>query len=197
MTVKRILTINKHEKLLKTPSEPVKKITKDIRQLAQDIKDTIDENPAVGLAAPQIGILKRVFGARMGYDEESEDEKQAQVEIFINPEILESSEELSRGYDACLSIPGMLGYTDRNQKIKVRYLDEHGKKVERDLEGMDARVFQHELDHLDGILFLQRLSSLDDLYVNIKKDDGRIISIPYLKVREQASLGDVKSEPPR
>ncbi|MEP7290019.1 MAG: peptide deformylase [Chloroflexota bacterium] len=186
MSVKKILTISKHEKILKTPSEPAKRIGKDIKQLIQDIKDTIDANPAVGLAAPQIGVLKRVFGARLGYYDDQKDDDMAPPTIFINPEIVEQSEAVERGFDACLSIPGMFGYTDRNLKIKIRYLDEAGKKVERDLEGWDARVFQHELDHLDGILFLQRLP-LEDLYVYVTDEEGNREPVPYLEIVNQAS----------
>jgi peptide deformylase len=189
MTVKKILTISKHEKFLRTPSEPVKKINKDIKQLIEDIKDTIEANPAIGLAAVQIGVLKRVFGARLGMNEpeEDQDEHDFPPTIFINPEIVEQSEDLERDYDGCLSIPGMVGFTDRNLKLKVRYMDENGKTIERGLESMDARVFLHELDHLEGILFLDRLASLDDLFVYVKGEDGNVETVPYLKARDQAT----------
>ncbi len=107
--------------------------------------------------------------------------------ILINPEILEQSEEVERGYDACLSIPGMFGYTDRKIKIKVRYQDEKGKWIEREFEGWDARVVQHEIDHLDGILFLERLASLDDLYVMVPGKDGKREPVPYLQVVQKAA----------
>jgi peptide deformylase len=195
MTAKKILTISKHEKILRTPSEPVKKINKEIKQLIEDIKDTIDANPAMGLAAVQIGVLKRVFGARLGMNDQAQDDEETEIEvderdfpptIFINPEIVEQSEDLERDYDGCLSIPGMVGFTDRKLKLKVKYMDEHGKTVERELTSMDARVFQHELDHLEGILFLDRLSTMDDLYVYVKDKDGNVDTVPYLKARDQA-----------
>src|SRR5690242_10538496 len=110
MAVKKILTLEKHEKILKTPSEPVKKINREIKQLIKDILDTMDANPAVGLAAVQIGVLKRVIGIRLSYDEDLDEDVELETIILINPEILESSEALERGYDACLSIPGMMGY---------------------------------------------------------------------------------------
>lgn len=186
MSIKKILTINKHEKLLKTPSEPVKKINRDIKQLIEDIRDTIDDNPAVGLAAIQIGVPKRVFGARMGYYEDQKDSEMLPPMIFINPEIVSQSEEAERGYDACLSIPGMMGYTDRGVKIRVRYQDEKGNWREDDFEGMDARVIQHEVDHLNGVLFLQRLASNDDLYVLVPDKEGKHKWVPYLQVVKQA-----------
>jgi peptide deformylase len=192
MAVKKILTLDKHEKILKTPSEPVKKINREIKQLIKDIFDTMDANPAVGLAAVQIGVLKRVCGIRLSYDEDLEEDVELETIILINPEILESSEELERGYDACLSIPGMMGYTDRNFKIKVRYQDETGKVIEQEFSGWDARVIQHEVDHLDGILFLSRLNPMEDLYVMIPGKDGEPEPIPYREVVKQASDSDGK-----
>ena len=194
MAVKKILTIGKHEKILRTPSQPVKKVNREIKQLIQDIRDTIDANPAIGLAAPQIGVLKRVTGVRLSYEEDQPDEEMEPPIILINPEILERGEEVERGYDACLSIPGMMGYTDRKLNIKVRYLDENGKRVVRDFEGWDARVVQHEIDHLDGILFLDRLESLEDLYVLVPDKEGNHEPMPYLQVVQQAT--DSKDKPP-
>jgi peptide deformylase len=194
MAVKKILTLDKHEKVLRTPSQPVKKVNRDIKQLIQDIRDTIDANPAIGLAAPQIGVLKRVTGVRLSYEEDQPDEEMEPPIILINPEIVEQGDEVEHGYDACLSIPGMVGYTDRKLKIKVRYLNEDGKRVEREFEGWDARVVQHEIDHLDGILFLDRLSSLEDLYVLVPDKEGNYETVPYLDVVKQA--GDAKQGSP-
>lgn len=190
MAVKKILTTDKYEKLLRTKSEPVKKITKEIKELFQDIRDTIEENPAVGLAAPQIGVLKRIFGMRLGYQEDAEEQEHLQPPmILVNPEILDIADEATRGFDACLSIRGMMGYTDRSVKVRVRYQDEDGKVQERDFEGFDARVVQHELDHLDGVLFTDRLRSLDDLYVYVRDEKGRSKPVPYPDVVRRAAEG--------
>jgi len=192
MAKKPLLFISKHEKLLRTHSEPVKKVNSEVKQLIQDLKDTMDANPGVGLAAVQIGVLKRVFLVCFGYYDEPEEqdgqeqEHEAKPVAIVNPEIIESSEEMERGFDGCLSIPGMMGYTDRHKRIKVRYLDETGKKVERTLEGWDARMFEHEYDHLEGILYLDRLKSLEDLYVLTTGPDGKQKQTPYLKVVQQA-----------
>src|SRR5436190_18655638 len=121
MAVKKILTLDKHEKILRTPSQPAKKVNRDIKELIQDIRDTIDANPAIGLAAPQIGVLKRVTGVRLSYEEDQPNEEMQPPIILINPEIVAQGEEVEHGYDACLSIPGMVGYTDRKLKITVRY----------------------------------------------------------------------------
>ncbi len=190
MAVKKILKIDKHEKFLRTPSEPVKKINREIRQLIEDIRDTIDANPAVGLAAPQIGVHKRLFGARMSYEQDQSEEEMQPPVIFINPEILERSEEVKRDFDACLSIPGMMGYTDRNVKIKVRYQDEKGKWIIREFEGWDARVIEHETDHLDGVLFLDRLESLEDLFVMVADEEGNTNPVPYLKIKQAAQSSE-------
>ncbi len=190
MAVKKILKIEKHEKFLRTPSEPVKKINREIRQLIQDIRDTIDANPAVGLAAPQIGVHKRLFGARMSYEQDQTEEEMQPPMIFINPEILEMSEEVKRDFDACLSIPGMMGYTDRNLKIKVRFQDEKGKWTVQDFEDWDARVIQHETDHLNGVLFLDRLESLEDLFVMVADEDGEAKPIPYLQIKQAAQSSE-------
>ncbi|MCS6872862.1 MAG: peptide deformylase [Anaerolineae bacterium] len=195
MAVKKILTINRHEKLLRTKSEPVKKITKQVKQLAEDIRDTIMANPAVGLAAVQIGVLQRVFGARIGYytpeGEVSEQAEQALPQIFINPEIVSISQETERDYDACMSIPGMMGYTQRAKRVTMRWLDEHGVRHEREFSGWDARVLLHEYDHLEGVLFLDRLP-LEDLYVYVRGEDGKTRPVPYLEVMRQA---EVKAAP--
>jgi len=182
MAVRKVLTIGKHEKVLRTPSQPVKKIDREIKTLMQDIVDTIEANPAVGLAAPQIGVLKRVIGVRLAYEADQEKEELHPPIILINPEILEESEEVENEFDACLSIPGMLGYTDRKVKIKVRYLDESGKKVVREFTGWDARVIQHEIDHLNGRLFIDLIKDYKDLYVVVKDKDGNTQHIPYTQI---------------
>ncbi|MBX3062638.1 MAG: peptide deformylase [Anaerolineae bacterium] len=197
MPVKTILNIDKHEKLLKTPSEPVKKINKEVKALIKDIKDTMADPsiPALGLAAPQIGVLKRVFGIYLGfYDREEDDETELEPTIFINAEVLEQSEETEVDREACLSIPGMAGDVTRQLKLKVRFMDEHGNMITRELENEDARAFQHELDHVNGIVFLQRLKSLDDLYVITRDKRGKLVEVPYKQVVEQANASTEKSK---
>ncbi len=198
MASRKILTIGKHEKLLRTKSEPVKKVNREVRALIEDIRDTIQDPqvPAIGLAAVQIGVLKRVFGARLAYQDDQKDEEMHPPTIFVNPEILERSEEETRGHDACLSIPGMTGYTNRHTRIKVSYLDEHGKRVVREFTDWDARVIEHEIDHLDGILFLDRLKSLEDLFVYVRDAEGKHKQVPYLEVVKQASESTEARKPP-
>lgn len=197
MAVRKILLIDKYEKQLRQPSEAVKKLTKDVKQLVQDLKDTLNDPnvPGVGLAAPQIGALKRVFGVRLGYEEGQDEETMSAPMIMINPEIVEVSETVERGFDACLSIPGMMGYTDRNLTAKVRYRDEDFVEQVGEYEGYDVRVLQHELDHLDGILFTDRLATLDDLYVYVRDDRGRQRPIPYPEIVRRAAAAATEGTP--
>jgi peptide deformylase len=196
MAERKIITLRRHEKTLRTKSEPVKKLDKETRALAQDIKDTIEANPAVGLAAVQIGVLKRVFGARLGYYAEQEDEEMQPPTIFINPEIIAQGEVVKNDSDACLSIPGMMGYTDRALSLRLRYMDESGQIIERDFEGWDARAIQHEMDHLNGVLFLDRLRSLDDLYMYVRGEDGRTKTVRYTDAMKQANQSALQTPPP-
>jgi peptide deformylase len=194
MAVRKVWTIKKHEKFLRAASQPVKKINREIKQLCEDIIDTIKDNEAIGLAAPQIGVHKRMFGVRLNYVEDQPEEEMSEPIIMINPEFVEQGTELERGYDGCLSIPGMMGYTDRKTKLKVRFQDQTGKRFEREFEGFDARAIQHEMDHLDGILYIDRLNSLDDLYVYVYDDEDNVATVPYLQVVKQAEDTEALNE---
>jgi peptide deformylase len=229
MAVRKILTIGKHEKTLRSKSEPVHKINREIKALFVDLRDTMAEHPAIGLAAPQIGVLKRVFIVKLGYSDDEDDEDTATDNdldsaiaeadaasesdliddetddsdddglptlIMVNPEIV-IADDKKRGYDACLSVPGMMGYTSRPTTIRVKFVDEFGQKQDREYSGWDARVIQHELDHLDGVLFMDRLDSLADLYVFVTDDDGNRKPISYLEVTRDAKKIASPGAPPR
>lgn len=197
MANKRILMIDKDEKFLREKSASIPRITKTEKRLFQDIKDTIDANPAVGLAAVQIGVHKRVFGIRLNYEPGQEDKDMSPTTIFVNPEYVTMSEDQEREYDACLSIPGVSGDTDRCARVQLRYLDENGAQQEQEFAGYDARAIQHEMDHLDGVLFLDRLKSKDDLYVHVEDKNGRIRRVRYTSVKRQADdeAGNPKLDP--
>ncbi|HRE47714.1 MAG TPA: peptide deformylase [Aggregatilineales bacterium] len=195
MPVRKILTLSKAEKMLRTRSEPVKKNDRELKVLIADIKATILANPAVGLAAVQIGVLKRVFGVRLTYHPNQPDEEMMPPTVFINPEIVAKSSEMENDSDACLSIPGLVGYTDRHLRLTLRYTDEEGAQHEQPFEGWDARAIQHEMDHLDGILFLDRLKTLDDLYVYVRGEDGEVQQVPYTEAVKQAEQNIDTSKP--
>jgi peptide deformylase len=134
-------------------SKPIDEIDDEVRQLAEDMVETMYAAPGVGLAAPQVGILRRLIVLDCGSEEEPELIKAA------NPEILERDGECLEE-EGCLSVPGFYARIKRSSWVKVRYQDMDGTVVEREAEGLLAICFQHEIDHLDGKLFVDRLSSL-------------------------------------
>lgn len=140
---------------LRQVSEPVKAIDGDIRRLIDDMFDTMYDAPGIGLAAIQVGVPKRVVVADLA----KKDEPPAR-QAFINPEILESSEELSLYEEGCLSIPEIHEDVERPARVRVRYLDHDGKPQEVEAEGLLATCLQHEIDHLNGVLFIDHISKL-------------------------------------
>ena len=139
---------------LTTPCEPVNAIDNDLSKLLDDMLETMYAAPGIGLAAPQIGILKRFFVVDVAEGDNRE------PHFFINPEIIECSENRSVYEEGCLSLPKQFGDVERSEVVKVRYQDRHGEMRDLEADGMLARCIQHELDHLDGILFVDHLSSL-------------------------------------
>lgn len=124
-------------------------------RLAQDMTDTLFSTTGVGLAAPQIGVGDRLIVIH--YGEEDEDPV---LYVVVNPEITERSEEMVSGVEGCLSVPGMIGEVDRHEKVTVKGFDVKGKALKIKAEGWLARIFQHETDHLDGILFTEQANRI-------------------------------------
>jgi peptide deformylase len=191
MAKRKVYKLPKYEKFLRKKSAPVKKVTREVRQLIQDLVDTLDTMDGVGLAAPQIGVHSRValvvVGTKNGEKPEDEEEELGEIIPLIDPEIIEASPDLERSYDGCLSIPGLQGYTWRPTFLRVRALDMNNNKVEYYFEGFDARVAAHEIDHLDGILYFDRLKTLNDLYYLVPdpEDDEKVKFLPYLEVHPE------------
>jgi len=129
-------------------------------QMVMDLFDTIKKEGGLGLAAPQIGIQKRIFLIDTSALNEDDPTIEKIEEAFINPEISGSSPETFIYEEGCLSIPGIYENVERPLKIRVRYQDTFFNTIEKELDGMQARIFQHEFDHLNGILFIDRLSPL-------------------------------------
>jgi peptide deformylase len=140
---------------LRLRSEPVREITPEIRQLAADMLETMYDAPGVGLAAIQIGVPKRIITMDVS---KSEDERQPLV--LINPEILWASEDKRTYEEGCLSIPEYYEEVERPDRVRFRYTDLDGGTVERDADGLMATCVQHEIDHLNGVLFIDYLSKL-------------------------------------
>jgi peptide deformylase len=141
--------------VLKSKSKPVAAVDDRIRALMDDMLETMYHAPGIGLAAPQIGVLERVIVMDIGRKEED----RAPIRM-VNPEIVWASDEDNTYEEGCLSVPEHYSNVVRPKEIKVRYLDETGAKREIHADGLLATVVQHEMDHLDGILFIDHLSSL-------------------------------------
>ena len=152
-----ILTVDNPEQLqvLRSTSRNVQKVTPKLAAFAQQMLETMRNANGVGLAAPQVGVLQRFFVVELPEDEENDQPRETY--ILFNPKIVKDRGE-QVGYEGCLSIPGYIGEVSRRQEVTVQGLDERGQSVRLKVEGYLARVFQHEIDHLDGILFTDRLT---------------------------------------
>jgi peptide deformylase len=143
------------DKRLRAVSKPVAGIDGDVRKLIEDMFETMYEAPGIGLAAVQVGVPLRLVIMDL-----SKKEAEAQPKIFINPEIVWSSEDKSTYEEGCLSIPEIHEDVDRPARVKVRYLDLDGHLLEEQAEGLFATCIQHEVDHLNGVLFIDHISKL-------------------------------------
>ncbi len=153
MAIREILVVP--DPRLKLVSEPVDKVDDDLRALMDDMLETMYDAPGIGLAAIQIGVPKRVIVMDLGRDETDR-----QPRYFVNPEILWRSEETAPYEEGCLSIPEIYDEVERPAKVKLRYLNYQGEQIEEDAEGVFAVCIQHEMDHLQGVLFIDYLSRL-------------------------------------
>lgn len=146
------------DEVLTTKAEPVKELSDEISTLIEDMFETMYNSDGVGLAAPQVGRLLRIFVADAGPMAEEEKEEQYGPVAMINPKIVFTSDEQVEMEEGCLSIPGVNAPVKRPKAIRVEYRDEDFKPQTLEVDGWLARVIQHEYDHLDGILFLDHLS---------------------------------------
>jgi peptide deformylase len=153
MAIRRILTIP--DSILRKEAKPVERIDDDLRKLADDMLLTMYEAPGIGLAAPQIGISRRLIVM----DPAKEDQPKAPI-VMVNPEILDRSAELRVHEEGCLSIPDFTAEIERPAKTRVSYIDREGREQEMELEGIWSTLVQHEIDHLNGVLFIDYLSRL-------------------------------------
>lgn len=132
----------------------------NLQELITNMFETLKRSEGVGLAAPQVGLSIRMFIVDLDVISDDEPQYKGYLHTFINPEILEEGDEMSSMSEGCLSIPGINENVKRPTKIHVAYTDENGEDQNRWLEGFEARVFQHEYDHLDGKMFIDHLSPL-------------------------------------
>lgn len=141
--------------VLKTKCRPVKEVDDSVRRLLDDMLETMYDAPGIGLSAPQVADGRRVIVCDVAREGETPEPYK-----MINPEILWASEETHLGEEGCLSIPDHYGEVERPAAIRVRYLDPEGKKQEMEADGLLATCIQHEIDHLDGVLFIDYLTPL-------------------------------------
>jgi peptide deformylase len=153
MAIREIIKIP--DKRLRLKSEPIEKIDAGIRKLVEDMFETMYDAPGIGLAAIQLGIAKRVVTMDL-----SKKEDEAKPYVFINPEVTWASEQKSTYEEGCLSIPEYYEEVERPAEVKVKYLDLDGNSHEMTAKGLLATCLQHEIDHTNGVLFIDHLSKL-------------------------------------
>ena len=145
---------------LRQISTPVDRVDDDIRALIADMFETMYDAPGIGLAAIQVGVPKRILVIDLQEPAEEGGEPVKDPRVFINPEILEESDEDVPYTEGCLSVPDQYAEVDRPDRVRARWLDEKGSSHEEEIEGLLATCLQHEMDHLEGILFIDHLSRL-------------------------------------
>jgi peptide deformylase len=155
MSLRRIFTVDADLAFLKQVSAPVAVVDDDLRRLMDDMLETMYAAPGIGLAAIQVGVPKRVIVMDLARSEEPPAPRH-----FVNPEILWASEEVGPWEEGCLSVPEIYDEVERPLRVRLRYLNYQGETVEEDAEGLFAVCIQHEMDHLNGVLFIDHLSRL-------------------------------------
>jgi len=156
MALRTIVTLP--DPVLRRKARPVAKFDKDLQALIDDMIDTMRDAPGVGLAAPQVGVSERVIVVEYAEPEEVEEgEEPKEVEpklyVMVNPEIVKSSPDTVVGVEGCLSIPTLVGEVERAHEVRIRGLNRRGQPMKVKAEGWLARIFQHEIDHINGVVF--------------------------------------------
>jgi peptide deformylase len=153
--------------LLLQVSKPIAQFnTPELKDLLQDMRDTMAHLNGAGLAAPQIGVLLRVVIFGVKSNPRYPDAEEVPDTVLINPVLEPLSDEIEEGWEGCLSVPGMRGLVPRYTQLRYSGYDENGGKFERTVNGFHARVVQHEVDHLDGILYPRRIRDLTQFGFN-------------------------------
>lgn len=148
--------------VLRKRANKVDKITKDIHKLIDDMVETMHHHMGIGLAAPQIGISQRI--AVVALEEREDVPGSGQLYTLINPEILKASPEKSVEQEGCLSIPGWRGQVERPHKVIIKAMDRNGNRVKHEVEGWLARAMLHEIDHLEGVMYIDKLIAPDKIW---------------------------------
>lgn len=146
--------------VLRERARPVESFGPELGALLQDMKDTMAARNGAGLAAPQIGVSQRVVIFGVQKNPRYPDAEEVPFTVLVNPKITMLTREVEEGWEGCLSVPGMRGVVPRYTRLRYSGLDENGTPFEREAEGFHARVVQHEVDHLDGILYPMRMTDM-------------------------------------
>jgi len=157
MTLRAIVTLP--DPVLRRKARAVTKFDKNLKTLIEDMIETMRDAPGVGLAAPQVGVSERVIVVEYFENEqaeEAEEEAQKKVWAMVNPEIVKASQETVMGVEGCLSIPSLVGEVERHEALQIKGLNRHGQPMRVKAQGWLARIFQHEIDHLNGVVFTDR-----------------------------------------
>jgi len=167
------------DKRLREKSQPIEQVTEEIRALAQDMLDVMYDEPGIGLAAPQVGVPVRLIVVDTEWTEEGAERNPL---VLVNPEIVERSGTIT-WTEGCLSVPDFQADVERSERVRLDARDLDGGAVSIEAEGLRAVCFQHEIDHLDGLLFIDRISRLKrEMYVRRRRkqqrDDEREASSP-------------------
>lgn len=190
MAVRKILLYPKDKIALRAISDPINTINRHNMRLIQDLKETLlSRSDGVGLAAPQINVHLRVIVVRLGARDEWDCEAGPPI-VLVNPEIIESGDE-RKDFDGCLSFPGLYGETIRPHFLRLTGIAEDGRPFERTFAGFDAVVVHHEIDHLDGVLFIDHIESLDDLNRVHLDSNGKPVRVPISEIVPAIRLTDM------
>ena len=159
MAVREVLRMG--HPVLREKAKPVDNLaTPELRALVEDMKETMASKSGAGLAAPQIGVSQRVVIFGVDHNPRYPDAEPVPFTVLVNPKIVMLTREVEEDWEGCLSVPGMRGVVPRYTKLRYTGFDEDGNPIDRVAEGFHARVVQHECDHLDGILYPQRMTDM-------------------------------------
>ena len=187
MAIQEILIYPKHKVDLRRKCAQVSDVNLQVKRLVGDLKDTLaHHSDGIGLAAPQINVHQRVVIVRLNGGVKGVSQSKPPI-AMINPRILEASDE-RRDFDGCLSFPDLYGETIRPHYLRVIYLDEEGQRTGGVFHEFDAVVVHHEIDHLDGVLFIDRIEYKEDLYRVKENDSGELVRVPVLWFEEGSRL---------
>jgi peptide deformylase len=160
MAIRPVLRMG--EPLLQRIAAPVTRFDAELHALLTDMDDTMRALHGAGIAAPQIGVSQRVVIFELADNPRYPHIAPVPYTVLVNPLVTPLTAEEDEGWEGCLSVPGMRGLVPRHRRVRYRGYDQHGAPIDRTVEGFHARVVQHEVDHLDGILFPQRVRDLRD-----------------------------------